>query len=235
MIWKKKNIEDDLNLAQALFESLQLSIEFSIDPIHKKAKQIVEKAKDRHEVLDKIIELCQNIEHPKAYYLIGTAYVWKGAKFRREAIYYLEKYLDNPVEIKKSYYSREGKLIDGFTSGVQISFIYGDLGKCYEGEYEFEKALEYYQKAAELDPSVPSVYVHIAQVYAKMKNLDEAIKVLQEAKNSKYYTPIKTISPIDGSTHYDNTFKITIDNYLEDLKEKKEKGYIYKPRIKKGE
>ena len=43
MIWKKKNIEDDLNLAQALFESLQLSIEFSIDPIHKKAKQIVEK------------------------------------------------------------------------------------------------------------------------------------------------------------------------------------------------
>jgi len=235
MIWGKKNVEDTLNLAQALFESLQLSTGFGTGPIYKKAKQIIEKAKNRQEVLDKIIELCQNIEHPKAYYLIGTAYVWKGAKFRRQAIYYLEKYLENPVEIKKSYYNREGKLIDGFTSGIQISYVYRDLAKCYEGEYEFEKALEYYQKAAELDPSVPSVYIHIAQVYVKMNNLDEAIRVLNKAKNSKYYTPTKITDSLDGSVYYDNTFKITIDNYLKDLKEKKKRGYVYKPRKKKEE
>jgi tetratricopeptide (TPR) repeat protein len=230
-----KNKEYNLELSQALFKSLQLNIEFGSNPIHKKAKQIAEKAKGRHEVLDKIIELCQNIEHPKSYYLIGMAYVWKGAKFRREAIYYLEKYLNTPIEIEESYYSREGKLVDGYTTGIQISHVYKDLGKCYEGEYEFEKALESYQKAAKLDPSIPSAYVFIAQVLVKMNKLDKAIEVIQKAKNSRYYAPIKTISQFDGKIYYDDTFKIVIDNYLEDLKIKKEKGYVYRPRKKKGE
>lgn len=226
----KPSSEKRLELAEAVFDCLKLHTGGIDNKLRQKARIIVEKAKNRQEVLDKVIELCQGIESQKAYYLIGTAYVWKGAKYRKQAITYLEKYLASPVEIKKAFYEREGRMVDGFSSGVQLSYVYSDLAKCYEGDYIFDKALKYYKKALDLDYSVPSTYIHVAKLYVKMNDLDKAIELLEKAKKSKYYKPKKVTMPLDGKTYYDDTFKKVIDNYLEDLKKKKEKGYIYRPR-----
>ncbi|RKL63049.1 tetratricopeptide repeat protein [Thermoanaerobacteraceae bacterium SP2] len=229
---RKLSPEKRLELAKALFNNLNLGTGDDDDEnnSNKEALKIIKQAKDRQEVLDKIIELCQDIENPVAYYLIGTAYTWKGAKYRTQAIPYLEKYVANPVEIEKAFYEREGEFIDGFSSGIVLSYVYSNLARCYEGEYIFDKALEYYQKALELDPSVASKYIHLANIYVKMNNLDKAIEVMQNAKNSKYYKTIKKVSPVDGTTICDNSFIYVIDNYLQGLYEKKQKGYVYKPR-----
>ena len=84
---KDNDVDDNLEFAQALFDCLKLSVGFGSEgSIQKKAKEFVKNAKDRHEVLDKIIDLCQGIENPKAYRIIATAYAWKGAKYRSQAI-----------------------------------------------------------------------------------------------------------------------------------------------------
>ncbi|HOJ48544.1 MAG TPA: hypothetical protein PLD48_06740, partial [Bacillota bacterium] len=197
---KDNDVDDNLEFAQALFDCLKLSVGFGSEgSIQKKAKEFVKNAKDRHEVLGKVIELCQGIENPEAYYLIGTAYIWKGAKFRQQAIFYLEKFLSLSYPETNTLFR-----------------IYIDLGKAYEGEYDFYNALRYYLEAKNVNPSISPSYAHIATIYVKMNKLDEAIKFLKDAKKLPYYKPRKIVSPIDGKVSYDDTFKIVIDSYLKD-------------------
>lgn len=107
------------------------------------------------------------------------------------------------------------------------------LAKMYEKEYNFDKALLHCRladnsimKIIELNATIgidmeyltpPRMYE--SQLLVKTNRLDEAIKVLETSKKISLY-------------EYDTIFKDTIDNALEDLYKKKEKGYIYKPRKK---
>ncbi|WP_446715248.1 tetratricopeptide repeat protein [Caloramator sp. Dgby_cultured_2] len=61
-------------------------------------------------------------------------------------------------------------------------WVYSDLGKCYEGEYDFDNALRCYKLANKMDPAMPSGYIRIAQIYTKLGQIDEAIKLLEQAK-----------------------------------------------------
>jgi len=74
-------------LAGLLFEKLQLhaTVRIHSSKLDIIAKEMIEKATNRHKILDKIIELCSDIDTPRAYYLIGNAYIWKGAKYRKNA------------------------------------------------------------------------------------------------------------------------------------------------------
>jgi tetratricopeptide (TPR) repeat protein len=216
---KELSIQDKLDLAEILFDSLKLSagIRLSSSKIQKIAKPIIEKANNRHEVLDKILKLCSNIKEPHAYYLTGTAYVWKGAKFRKDAINYLEKYSTNPSEaLCGGSYLRGGKFVEQ-TLEMHLHYVYQNLGKAYEGEYDFDKALLYYIKAKESDPYVESSYIHIAEIYSKLGDLDKSIETLKAVQQSEYYKD-------------DNSFKVIIDSYLKEFTDKKERGYIYRPK-----
>jgi tetratricopeptide (TPR) repeat protein len=222
-----------LELAKILFDSLKLSVGFgnSNSQLNKIAEKILKEAKDRHKILDKIIELCKDIDDPKAYLIVGRAYVWKGAKFRKEAIKYLEKYLINPTEdsYEKGYVTRDGENVE-ITLEIHLFWVYSDLGECYEGVYDFDNALRCYKLANKMDPAMPSGYIRIAQIYTKLGQINEAIKLLEQAKKTPYYQPKKVKNVLDNSYHIDDSFKVVIDNSLKDFINKKEKGYVYRPR-----
>lgn len=81
--------ESDVDIALQLFESQGVG-----GTIGTKAKAILSACKNRQEVLLKAIELCgPNPVDAKSLYIVSHCYVWLGAKFRVQAIEYLEKYI----------------------------------------------------------------------------------------------------------------------------------------------
>lgn len=205
--------KEKLSLASELLQYFYLSS----GSFSKKALHIIKAAKDKNDILDEVIDLCKNINAFEAYNNIAKAYELKGAKFRNQEIETYNLIFEKYQNFKGSY------------------DLFDKLGQAYEGEYEFEKALNCYLKAYNLQPSAPPIYCRLAQIYSKMNNLDMSISILTKAKKSQYYEPkLSFISPIDKSKHYDNTFKLVIDSHLKKYEEKKEKGYVYKPRKKKN-
>ena len=181
----------------------------------KEAEKILEEcAYDRKRILLKEIELCQGYDTPMAYCLLADAYVFLGASYRSEAIYYLRKYLENP-----SWCCCLEKDRPAF-----LSSKWSALGKAYEGEYDFKSAILAYDKQRRICPQYPAAYIQIAKVMVKMNKLDSAIQFLQTAKKTDYY-----LHPRFGTC-----FNTCVDGHLQDIVEKKLRGYYYKPRKNKG-
>lgn len=225
-IFKNKK-EDNLRLASELLEYFSLTTkQFS-----KESMKIIKHAKNKDDILDKAIELCVNAKEPAAYLNIAEAYRLKGTKYRSEAIKYYNKFLENPVFMKtnKKYAIQAYQNIT--TENIELSNVYMNLGNAYEGQYDFEKALKMYKESQKIDPSNQIIYCCIARVYSKMNKLDESINILRKAKSSKYYKINATT--ILNKVYKDDTFAKVIDSYLKDYEDKKERGYIYRPRKKK--
>ena len=179
--------------------------------------------KSRQDVLDVIIKLCSEPKTAKQRYYLAMAYAWSNKEYRDKDIHYLHFYLDNELYNVKT---EEQRL-------THLSNIYRELANKYEQTYQFEEALKYCRMSNDyilkyingnkkngIDSSfmIPT-RIYESQLLVKMNRLDEAIKVLNTSKDISIYK-------------YDTIFKDTIDNALEDLYKKKEKGYIYKPRKK---
>lgn len=107
-----------------------------------------------------------------AYCLLADAYVFLGASYRSEAIYYLRKYLENPSWCRCLEKDRPAFLASKWSA----------LGKAYEGEYDFKSAILAYDKQRRICPQYPAAYIQIAKVMVKMNKLDSAIQFLQTAK-----------------------------------------------------
>lgn len=199
------NTCNNVELAEQLFSTLELG--GKIDPKYQsKINSILSQCKSREEILMKVVDLCGDPTTLKRLYIISKAYVWAGAKYRNQAIKYLEMYiekggLDNANRIGKS-------------------LIYLDLGKAYEGEYKFDMALACYKKAISHNYGTPEL-CFIAKLYTKMNMLDKGIELLSNAQKRKIYSS-------------DESFREVVDRELEDLKSKKARGYVYKPRKKQA-
>ena len=225
-IFKNKD-EDNLRLAAELLDYFSLTTEqFSDESI-----KIIKQAKNKDDILDKVIELCINIKKSAAYLNIATAYKLKGIKYRTEVIKYYNKFLENPVFLKTNKKYGIQLYQDIMVEDIELPNIYMSLGNAYEGKYDFENALNSYKKSCKIDPSNQGIYCCIARIYSKMNKLDESINILKEAKNSKYYK-INTTKILD-KVYTDDTFIKVIDDYLNDYENKKKRGYIYRPRKKK--
>lgn len=132
-----------------------------------------------------------------------------------------------------------GKDINVATTETPESFYYRmnqenlNLAKKYEKEYNFEKALLHCRLAdnsiikllelnkkggIDMDYLMPP-RIYESKILVKMGRLDEAIDVLNTRKELDNYKS-------------DLLYRESIDNAIEDIKKKKEKGYIYKPRNK---
>lgn len=192
----------------------------SDEALNSELEVILSTCKTRAEKLVKIAELCLPAKTNEELYYASKSYVWAGASYRKEAIYYLEKYIES------------GAVYDGTPSGTRemqniiydlrsmsISNTYIELAQCYEGEYEFDKAIENYEKAICLTPYNPSYIVKLSTVYIKKNQLQNAKDLLQSATTKKEYG-------------YEN-FRSVIDNSLADINKKIENGYVYKKRKKK--
>lgn len=174
----------------------------------------------RAEEFVRIAELCLPATTNEQLYYASKSYVWAGASYRKEAIYYLEKYIESgatyegtPSGIRK---------MNGVTydlKAMSISNVYSDLAKCYEGEYEFDKAIENYEKAASFSPHSLAFITSLANIYVKKNQLGKAKDILEAATNSGAYK--------------DEEFRTAIDKHLIDINDKIKRGYIYRPRKKK--
>lgn len=224
--FKRNNNEKNLKPSSDIITSLGLS---TTQP----SKEVIKSTKDKNKLANKIIDLCKNIESPIAYYNIAYAYRMKGSEYRVKVIEYLNKFLSNPKFDKLSEHFSIQQFYNISTFNLKLAGAYIFLGETYEEEYEFEKALNCYMKSYNIDPYESPIYCCIANIYRKMNNLDKAIEFLKNAKESKYYKVYEWKNPIVNKTYKDDTFIKVIDNYLNDLKNKKEKDYIYRPRKKK--
>ena len=187
--------------------------------INNELNSILSSCKTRSEKLEKIAKLCEPAKTNEDLYYISKSYVWAGAQYRTAAIRYLLEYIEAGgfwEGLPDEKIPMDGYVLDQKASN--ISSAYADLAKCYEGEYEFDKALEAYQKAYELLPYSVANLIGISTIYIKKNNLDKALAALEEAKNSTYYN-IPDFSDV-------------VDRHIVDVKIKIEKGYVYKPKRK---
>ena len=233
---------DNTELALQLFDTLNLG--YDIDRKYKnKINKILNSLKDstgyldRQLLLNKIIELVGEPKTPKQRFIIAKSYAYSKVAYRKEAIKYLTLYLTNPLyedEYKYHHHDIYGKTTNlEEEKNIHIADMLQYLGKAYEGEYEFEKALICYQKEKDLIYFWPHSYCNLVKIYTKMNNLEEALKICKEAKKSIYYKNTRYKSELLEEYFTNDTFKIVINNLYKDTKEKIEKGYIYKPRKKK--
>ena len=174
----------------------------------------------RAEKFVRIAELCLPAITNEQLYYASKSYVWAGASYRKEAIYYLEKYIESGATYEgtpSGIREMNGVVYD--LKALSISTTYSDLAKCYEGEYEFDKAIENYEKAASFSPHSLAFITSLANIYVKKNQLGKAKDILEAATNSGAYK--------------DEEFRTAIDKYLIDINDKIKRGYIYRPRKKK--
>lgn len=92
-----------------------------------------------------------------------------------------------PALLKARVLRRLGKLADARKelSRVQKQFgpdarVHAELGRCAEDEFDLEKALDFYEKALELDPKEPEALFHSAFIFDLRGDDDRAIERYEE-------------------------------------------------------
>lgn len=163
------------------------------------------------------IGLCGIPETSKQLYIISNCYLMLGAQFRTQAIIYLLQYIDAGAVWEgtpRCDINIDGHIINQLD--LNRSSTYCELGKAYEGEYQFSNALYWYQQALKINPTSSPAVCYIADVYVKMNDIDAGLRFLRDVKKSAY----KDIKLIAGDK-------------IKELREKKSNGYVYKPRPRK--
>lgn len=230
----KNSLSDDIELAHNLFRSLGVGYSFTPSE-QRKIDKITKSCSSRQDVLNEVIRLCGEPNTPRQRYLLAKAYSWSTAAYRSKAIYYIKLYLNNPL-----YEDDYIQLTPWMSSGHKVSpknhhltYMYSDLGKAYEGEYDFENAYPAYYKCLELTPYYEFIYCRIAGILVKQNRLVDAKKFLKDAMKSKYYSPSRYKNVL-GNLVVDDSFKTVIDSQFIEIQDKIDRGYIYRPRKKKS-
>lgn len=146
--------------------------------------------------------------------------VSEGAKSRLKLIDYCNK---NMSEINK-------------LNKHDFIYILTVLAKAYECEYMFNESIETLNLILSKYPNHSSSKVKISRIMVKQNNIDGAIEYLENCyeelkSNPYYYEDILTNTvKLDSSNLSDlRCFPI----YINELKDKKARRYIYKPRKRK--
>lgn len=204
--------KNDIDLAEQLMNSLMLG--GSVSKLYaKKVKEISEKCERQGAIAAYASDLCGEPDTAKGYCIKSNACEWAGAKYRPDTIRWTLKWIDAGL----SYPGMDPWHYSGCTVKQSREYdAFMRLGKAYEGEYMFEEALSSYKKASTARPDAYSIVVYMSKVLTKMNKLDEAIQLV-------------STSQCEGKFD-ENVRRAT----LEDLKEKKARGYVYKPRNKKS-
>lgn len=109
-----------------------------------------------------------------------------------------------------------------------------EIAKQYEKDYNLDKSLFYYRLADNSYYKLIEVYknngidisyntptrINESKILVKMGKFDEAIDVLETRRKLDVYKN-------------DKQYKYAIDKTIEEIKKKKERGYVYKPRNKR--
>ena len=191
---------DNLSLALELWKKTQ-----TLGGSHQSVellKELDSLGDDRNAILIRVVQLIGSDDSSKAHCIAAESYCGLGAKYRKDAIYHIEKWLANPEYMWLNN--------ERYKTQFYCMFL-GRLGELYEREYSFDKAIECFAKNRKIRPQYPSSYVNIARCLVKQGKLDEAITFLVETKATDYYK-----IPYFGSC-----FNTVIDTCLADIQSKK--------------
>lgn len=155
---------------------------------------------------------------PLDWLAVAIANKYLGASHRKQAIRYYEMYLSDPVRIPNK--SELQWVIESWS-------IRSDLATLYESEYEFDKAIAMLKECITLDEKKvqllgygfnPANYTRIATIVMKRDGTASAIEYYKKLKKSKVYK-------LDREW---------FDEKYREMKEKHERGYVYRARKAKG-
>lgn len=209
-----------MDTAQFIIEVVNF---FGLNGVSKSYSRAVQKfykqnGENRIQTLAAAARLIEAPSTQKEWYAVSTAYVWAGAKYRRQAINALEGFLRVGGYWGEDV-NKTGSRSDKFVSVKEaaIADTYTNLGMAYEGEYQFGEAISAYEQAIKHWYSAPHNYVKLSIAHTKNNDIDAAISVLINA-----YQYMR-----------DEIDKNVIRKYLNEAQSKKSKGYIYRPRATK--
>lgn len=201
------HLAEQIMFSLLLGGSIEPALQSYIDNIHKECGS-------QRFIAAKASSLLPEPTTSREYSVKSWACEWAGAEYRKETIKWTLKW----IETGCAHSDNDSSAYIGCTpQQSRLSTGYERLAKAYEGEYMFEEALAAYQKAWEIRPNASHYINLIARLYTKMNRLDDAISLLKN-------TPL-----IEGE------LKTARNAHLKELKEKKAKGYVYRPRKKKTE
>lgn len=167
---------------------------------------------------DIIVEIYKNSEAPLDILAVALTYARTYASNRPLAIQYFERWLERPEKPPKiKCYAHN--YFGSHASRDSYSFwaIYATFATIYEKEYEFEKAIQCLYNCIDFNnKSNPADYTRIGDILIKIdinKAEDYYIKLLNDNTLKKF----------------ERSFAIALENVIE----KKNRGYIYRPRRKK--
>lgn len=197
-------IAEQLMRSIALGGSVHPNLQSTIDQIRRECGS-------QGKIAARAADLIAEPSTSREYSIKSLACEWAGASYRQETIKWTLKWIETECEDSLD----DSSWYPGCTpQQSRLATGYERLAKAYEGEYMFEEALAAYQKAWKIRTNAYHYINMIARVYTKMNRIDDAIALLKN-------TPL-----IEGE------LKQSRNEHLKELKEKKAKGYVYKPRKK---
>lgn len=171
----------------------------------------------KKECLMEAVRLCGEPKTNDQLYIISQSYVLAGADYRPQAIMWLNKFISAGAVWSGT--PRGMVTMEDYVESqlsMSIAEIWYQLGRAYEGEYQFENALSAFIRALNTDNFYTPAVAGVSDVYLKMNRIDDGIRFL---------TGIKKTGCKD--------MKVFAKSKIEELKSKKANGYVYKPRPRK--
>lgn len=155
-----------------------------------------------------ILSVYNNSCEPLDILAVATTYARMHAAERPLAIKYWELFLESPTDLPP---------ITNRIGAVLYSkwHLYSTFANIYEAEYQFDKAIQMLKKCIEVDAGTNSSdYIRIGDVYVKI-----------DTKSAEEYY-LKTIEDENVTEDVRNRCKAA----LADVREKIQRGYVYRPR-----
>jgi len=147
-------------------------------------------------------ELCIPPKNNNELYLISSGYCFAGTSVRNKAIYWCEKYIENGAV--SDYIQSHIIHTKNYSYDQRVKFVamdYSKLGELYAEEKRYEDSNKMHQKAISIAPFLIHTYIRVAKNYISMHDFHKAIAILEEAKETIFYT-------------IDESFKYGIDSNL---------------------
>lgn len=173
-----------------------------------------------------IVKICGKPNTSRARYVIAMAYSWNSVIYCKEAIKYLELYLSKTLYKNKC--KSNGIYSNEEMKKKHLCEMYSYLGSAYRNNKDYNNALKNYYTALRYCPNITRPYLEIAQTYSYNGDLENAIKVLENAKTTK-----SAIYPTEHTDYSKDFINIpTIDKSLNEYKQRLyiETTYPYKQK-----
>lgn len=174
---------------------------------------------ERYKIFARVLEEAKKYNDPLHFLACAYACHYSKAEYRKQAIYYFEKYLENPIPCS--------------VPGFNIVQVYQDIGKDYEGEYDFKSAEKYYILAIQNNDM--RYYSSVTQQWSLLPEESMLGRLYLKISTQKALDYWKSLMKNDFYINGDPTlsgYRRSVDVEYKKALEKHEKGYVYKPRKK---